>query len=282
MFFFESNNLAGFTLGNCMFAFTTGLVSTRDEKLIRGIEAPMVAVEVLGRSEKPQVAEIADILRTAGDPDPTGTLQYASTRRREAGVVEPWPAVPARGSPLMSMAAIPVVELARPAYAIGQKWIRNDGEYRLTKIASDLYSFSADPGQEIHLTKDLLVAEAKKEGWVTEFDTLPELWPPVVGKWGTRPGHWRPPNDPTRYPVNYLWSVDAYEEIQVPAGTFKAFRIVLSWETESKSAPFSRKQLVSWYAPKVGQLVKAEFSEAGPLTYQVIAVEPSGTPAKDK
>ncbi len=322
MFFFESKNLGAIALGNCMFGFTTGLASTGDETLIRGALARQVAVEVLGYADKkkaardavagtraiatfvllglaeeqtidlsayqdyspPQLEEAekraAESLRSAGDPDPARTLRFASTRLRDAGVVEPWP-TPALYRSIL-MAVVPVPGLERPNYALGQKWIRNDGEYKLTKIASDLYTFSAGPGLEIHLTRDLLVAEAKKGGWVTEFDALPKMWPPVVGKWGTWQGRWRPPNDPTRFAVNYIWSIDAYEEIQVPAGTFKAFRILLSWEAATTGAPFARKQVISWYAPEAGQLVKAEFSDAGPLTYQVIAVEPSGTPAKDK
>ncbi len=172
------------------------------------------------------------------------------------------------------MALSPVPGLERTTYTLGQKWSRSDGDYRLTKMDRDLYTFSAGPGQEIHLTKDLMVAEAKKGGWVTEFDYLPEIWPLAVGKWGIGEGRWRAPNDPARLRVEYKWSIDAYEEIQVPAGTFKAFRIVLSWQPG--------KRIVSWYAPELGQLVKADYGEPGPLTFELVAVDRTGKDPRDK
>ena len=97
---------------------------------------------------------------------------------------------------------------------------------------------------------------------------------------------WQVPLDPMRLPVKFTWSIDAYEEIQVPAGTFKAFRIALQWEPQvtdtGRTSNYPRRKLVTWYAPEVGQLVKAEFGQPGPLTFQVIAVDRPGTTPKDK
>jgi hypothetical protein len=132
----------------------------------------------------------AEILTLAGEPDPAGTLLSTSAKFRDAGVVEPWPA-PEQADLIrqkVMMAVVPVPGPERPTYVLGQRWIRSDGEYRLTKIDRDLYIYSGGPSQEVHLTKDLMVARAKKGGWATGFDSLPELWPPAVGKWGTAEG----------------------------------------------------------------------------------------------
>ena len=233
--------------------------------------------------------EAAELLRTAGDPDPEGTLLHASVRRRDAGVVEPWPAPEPTNTwgPKVVTAVTPLAPGSeRPIYTLWQKWSRSDGDYKLTKIDTDLYVFSAGPDQEIHLTKDLMVARAKKGGWVTEFDSLPKLWPLVVGKSGSETGNWQVPMDPMRLPVKYTWRVEAYEEVRVPAGTFKAFRIALQWEPQvtdtGRTSNYPRRKLVTWYAPEVGQLVKADFGQPGPLTFQVIAVDRPGTTPKDK
>lgn len=139
IFFLESKNLGAVSQGNCMFGVSTGLASTGDERLMRGIQANEAAHEVLGQADKRKAAhegavvartifslglagatgaaggpiifvkfifglpayspseqaeaekKAAEILRTAGDPDPAGTLVYASVRLRDVGVVEPWP-----------------------------------------------------------------------------------------------------------------------------------------------------------------------------------------------
>jgi len=328
LYFFKSRNLSATSLGNCMFRVSTGLASTGDEKLIRGILAKEVAHEVLGHADKRKAAreaaakaggtlgvlsifaaaapggrplalpptaiayspsqhaeakeKAAEILRDSGDPDSAGTMEHASLRFRDAGIVEPWPQGPSNIWQILMAVAPLVPGVGRPTYTIDQQWIRSDGEYRLVRIDRDLYIFSAGPDQEIHLTKDLMVARARKGGWVTEFDSLPELWPLAVGKAGIGEGRWHVPNDPTRIRVQYFWSIEAYEEVTVPAGTFKAFRIVFSWEPLTTGSGIVRRQFVSWYAPEVGQLVKAESSDAGPLSFELVAVDRAGEPPADK
>jgi hypothetical protein len=304
-----------------MFGVTTGLANSRDERLLGGVLAQSVALEVLGHAEKRRATSEAiagvsqlglpgaitamtasllvsqnysssqledatkratEILTNVGDPDPAGTLQYALAQLQAVGVVEPWPAGerPDFLQEKVNKAVVPLVTGAeRPTYTLGQKWIRNDGEYTLTKIGPDAYVFSVGPDQEIHLTKDLMVGRAQQGGWVTEFESLPQVWPPVVGKWGSGYGRCKIPSEPTMASVRYEWSIDAYEEIQVPAGSFKAFRIVMAWEPTETRAGFGRKRLVSWYAPGVRQLLKAEFTDAGPLNFQVVSVDQQATVA---
>lgn len=166
----------------------------------------------------------------------------------------------------------------RPNYTVGQKWTRSDGEYRLIRIEGDRYIFSAGPNQEVHLTRDLMVAKVQKGGWSTEFSPPPSLpWPLEVGKWGAGRVSWQVPNDLRTLSIEYTWSIEAYEDVHVPAGTFKAFRIVLSWEPAIKDvitmSSFPPRRLVSWFAPEVQLLVKAESHDPAPLAFQVTGVD---------
>ena len=69
------------------------------------------------------------------------------------------------------------------------------------------------------------------------------------------------------YDAEFRWAVEAYEDVTVPAGTFKAFRIVYriaprlatnfarqSWQSVAPSTV----TLKYWYAPEVRQFVKAD------------------------
>lgn len=47
----------------------------------------------------------------------------------------------------------------------------------------------------------------------------------------------------------FTTSVDAYEDVNVPAGTFKAFRIRMRWE--------DRLDILYWYAPEIQLFVKS-------------------------
>ena len=114
----------------------------------------------------------------------------------------------------------------RPTYTLGERWIRSDGVYDLIRIEDGRYIFAAGVDRQIHLTQDLMVAKVQKGQWVMELTPPPKLtWPLEVGKWGTSSGIWRTPSVLGGDPVSFTWSVKAYEDVQVVAGTFKAFRI---------------------------------------------------------
>jgi hypothetical protein len=86
----------------------------------------------------------------------------------------------------------------RPTYSVGEKWIRTDGTYELVRIEKDVYIFSASPGQEIHLTRDLAVARVRRASQVVAFEPPPRLaWPLEVGKWGSGSATWRMPDFPS-------------------------------------------------------------------------------------
>ena len=116
----------------------------------------------------------------------------------------------------------------RPTYTLGERWIRSDGVYDLIRIEDGRYIFAAGVDRQIHLTQDLMVAKVQKGQFIMEFTPPPKLtWPLEVGKSGTSSGILRTPSHPGGGEVSFTWSVQAYEDVQVVAGTFKAFRISL-------------------------------------------------------
>jgi hypothetical protein len=167
----------------------------------------------------------------------------------------------------------PKVRAERPTYSLGEKWIRDDGVYELIRIENDRYIFAAGPGQEIHLTKDLSLAKVQRGQKVWEFDSPPGLsWPLEVGRWGTSSGNSQSPDFAGRLRSKITWNVEAYEDVHVPAGTFKAFRILQVLDFDYW--PAARGSLRFWYAPEVRQFVKMETTGAPwSLAFQVVAVE---------
>jgi len=111
----------------------------------------------------------------------------------------------------------------RPTYSLGEKWILNDGIYELIRIENDRYIFSAGPAQEIHLTKDLVIARVQKaQQVIMAFDPPPTLpWPLEVGKSGMSAGKWYSKIHPEGVEARLDWSVDAYEEVTLPVAPFR-------------------------------------------------------------
>ena len=180
-------------------------------------------------------------------------------------------------APCMATAGQPRAE--RPTYSVGEKWIRSDGTYELLRIEGDLYIFSASPGQEIHLTRDLAVARVRRANQVVALDPPPRLsWPLEVGKWGTSSGTWRTPDFPSGVAVDLAWSVDGVDEVRVPAGTFQAYRIAISITPTSSQVRNRWAGLTSkiWYAPEAKQYIKAEGRfETGLGDFSVLSVGPA-------
>ncbi|MEX2222748.1 MAG: hypothetical protein WEG40_13205, partial [Candidatus Rokuibacteriota bacterium] len=171
----------------------------------------------------------------------------------------------------------------RPTYTVGDKWIRSDGAYDLIRIENGRYVFAADGGREIHLTRDLGIAKIVRGGQVLlELEPAPGLaWPLQVGQSGVA---WLTLKslDPQfgQSVVRLTWKVDAYQDVRVPAGVFKAFRIVQLLEPRFLAAsPQSRRvELVFWYAPAVQQLVRADGNDLSGLAFQAVALD-KPTPA---
>ncbi len=172
----------------------------------------------------------------------------------------------------------------RPTYAVGDKWIRSDGAYDLIRIENGRYVFAADGGREVHLSRDLGVAKIVRGGQVLlELEPPPGLtWPLEVGQSGVS---WLTLKslDPQfgQSVVRLTWKVDAYQDVRVPAGVFKAFRIVQVLEPRFlATSPQSRRlELSFWYAPAIQQLVRADGNDLTGLAFQAVALDkPAAAP----
>lgn len=159
----------------------------------------------------------------------------------------------------------------RPTYNIGDKWVLQVGVYDLIRIENDLYIFAAEGGREIHLSKDLSLAKVRRpDGAAIEFEPPPRVtWPLEVGKSGYSIGRWSTPQG--RGSITISWKVEAYEDVTVAAGTFKAFRVTYAWQAGPNR---ERLEMSTWYAPEVRQIVKSKaWSEPNMLNLQVVAID---------
>ena len=184
-------------------------------------------------------------------------------------------AAPIAGSPSAGAQDGPRAE--RPTYAVGEEWFRSDGVYELIRIENDRYVFAAGPEREIHLTRDLAVAKMQRGNAVMEFDPPPAFaWPLAVGQYGTSSGTWRTPRAPGGLRATFTWTVEGHEDIQVAAGTFKAFKIRLAvrWPPLAR---FPRQfQFWLWYAPEARQIVKIAGDQPGLLDFELAHFDRSG------
>jgi hypothetical protein len=191
------------------------------------------------------------------------------------------------GVPVAGRGNVPTGPRAeRPGYALGDRWIRNDGIWELIRIESDHYVFSAGTSEEVHLSKDLALVRLRNFGRsILEFTPTPRIdWPLAIGRRGGASGTFTPAHsDP--FEADFRWEVDAYEDVAVPAGTFKAFRItatVVSREGTNfarprwglppgRPAPLSYQL---WYAPEIRQFVKGDSDTWWALRFALVAIDP--------
>jgi hypothetical protein len=171
----------------------------------------------------------------------------------------------------------------RPSYEVGMRWLLNDGAYDLIRATKDVYFFAAGPNRQIELTRDLGLYRVLKDGRVDwQIDPPPPIkWPLEIGKFGTLFNavlHSR--EYPSGLPVRLTWQVTAYENVQVPAGVYQAFRIV--YVAEYIGDPLRRSGAIAgrqswsvdmWYAPEAKQIVKAEGAGLRGLDFQLVAAD---------
>jgi len=190
---------------------------------------------------------------------------------------------PARVVPLILVALLvcPVLGQAqtkpraeRPTYALGEKWIRNDGLFELIRVERELYVFSARPKWEIVLSKDLGIARVQRGDSVIEFTHPLDLkWPLEVGKSGSHNTSWQTPTTSGRWPpIAVTWKVASYEDVQVFAGTFKAFRIEMTL-TRQDGRQFENNL---WYAPEARQFIKMD-GATGFFKFQIAGLDRPST-----
>jgi hypothetical protein len=169
----------------------------------------------------------------------------------------------------------------RPTYELGERWIRNDGIYDLTRIEDDRYVFTSSGGRAIQLSRDLVIWQITGQRSM-DFVARPALgWPLRLGQTSSVQGSVLRTNvgrNPAatdfggNVPAQTTLTVDAYEEVQVPAGTFKAFRI--NGSIQSLGQVFGGNTFRYWYAPEARQVVKSESRTLDPLNFEVVALDP--------
>jgi uncharacterized caspase-like protein len=166
--------------------------------------------------------------------------------------------------------AQPKPRAERPTYTLGEKWIRHDGVFELIRVEKDRYVFSARPRWEIHLSKDLGIARVQHGDSVIEFAHPIDLkWPLEVGQTGSLNTTWQTPITSGRWPaIAVTWKVESYEDVKVFAGTFKAFRILMTFTRQDGR----QTESTLWYAPEARQFVKMD-GATGLLKFQLAGLD---------
>ena len=166
--------------------------------------------------------------------------------------------------------AQPKPRAERPTYTLGERWIRNDGVFELIRVEKDRYIFSARPKWEIHLSKDLGIARVQRGDSVIEFaDPIDLKWPLEVGQTGSLNTTWQTPITSGRWPpVAVTWKVVSYQDVKVFAGTFKAFRILMTFTRHDGR----RLENTLWYAPEARQFIGMD-GASGFLKFQIAGLD---------
>ena len=127
------------------------------------------------------------------------------------------------------------VTAERPTYSVGQRWILDGGEFKLTSVGRNSYVFTSGR-HEIHLSRDLaplkIVREGKSE-W--EMDPAPSIrWPLEVGRWGMtrtsvlKNGQELNFGSGTSRLVQATWRIEAHEPRLVAGRRLDTFRISIN------------------------------------------------------
>jgi len=185
----------------------------------------------------------------------------------------------------VSPAAGPPAAAPRPTYAVGDQWVRTDGVWELAHILEHGYLFHGPGRDAIILGRDLTPWSVERRGSAVlsrarpfEFYPAPRLdWPLQVGRRGSSKGSWAfwydetvslpNPRAPGHYyqrtytykkqaEATFAWTVEGYERVKVPAGTFEAYRLYFTLapdDPKERNAPTWWLRI--WYAPAIRQFV---------------------------
>jgi hypothetical protein len=163
---------------------------------------------------------------------------------------------------------------AQPALRIDQV-IRKEGNGYVIAYAHRpaargsrvVLAIEPDANSEDHLTHTLALDRGIRGTGVGQYTPPFEWyrWPLEVGKQWTTDGSFKTtppigalfPRPEERYRVTF--AVETYEEITVPAGGFKAFKIRARIHGAPPLGPLFHDDYVQWYAPAVKRYVRFEF-----------------------
>lgn len=162
-------------------------------------------------------------------------------------------------------APVPIEKIQGRFFPItpGTKWVYNDGNHEFTQIISDAKTKGAETTlviSEILSTGALVTAEeliVSDKGVFVRESAGQELDPPLCRlKYTSSPGEsWETNGLCFKRKLSGTMTINKFEEIEVPAGKFQAFRV----EWDSYYNGISRKALF-WYARGIGAVKKVYYS----------------------
>jgi uncharacterized caspase-like protein len=171
----------------------------------------------------------------------------------------------------------------RPAYAVGDVWVLNGTVYRMARVETETYVLVADGRHEIHMNRDLSVSRVVRNGQTLyDLSFAPRWpWPLQAGKFTQSRTHARsePAGVPRRGTLptttgdyQATTTVDAYEEVSVSAGRFKAFKVSEEFGRYEAGAFMPFWRVTYWYAPELRRVVKLVSTATGP-NFELSALE---------
>ncbi len=176
-----------------------------------------------------------------------------------------------------STAQTPIAE--RPTYQIGDRWLRSDGTYVLTRLDKGTYVFVAGAGNELRLTQNLELYNVVRARRI-EFAIEPGLrlrWPLEVGRVQRYRVNWGGPLPRAilnfNGAVDVTWVVQPAADVTVPAGTFKAHRISYALEAMTGDGGRRFADVDLWYAPDSRRFVKGSSEHLAALNFELTAVD---------
>ena len=164
----------------------------------------------------------------------------------------------------------------RPTWNAGDSWTYRgrgpSGTYNVTRkvlregVFEGREAYEVDAGGTHYwYTKQLGYLARTKGDETTRLARPPEdwQWPIQVGKQWSAIVAWidRTDTQQQTYTLTSVWTVEAYEEVKTPAGTFKAFKVTRR-EIESGAS----QEL--WYSPEVRSWIKIRGANTADGNYE--------------
>lgn len=169
---------------------------------------------------------------------------------------------------------VPIAE--RPTWSAGDSWTYRgrgpSGTYNVTRKVLREGVFEGREAYEIEAgdtrywyTKQLGYLARTKEDQTTRLARPPEdwQWPIQVGKQWSAIVNWtdRTESEQKTYTLTSVWTVESYEDVKTPAGTFKAFKVSRREVESGASQDF-------WYSPEVKSWIRIRGANTADGNYE--------------
>ena len=153
-----------------------------------------------------------------------------------------------------------------PSFKVGDEWHWVGGAYPTyvrvialqgegSVVESNLDLWCREGCRYVRDKNGIAVSGTNKKGepaYVTGLRTLD--FPLKIGKEWTQDIDLRLVSDGTIRPFSNRWKIEAFEEVVVKAGTFKAFR--MSWYQENRGSYRWNGNATLWWSPEIKAFVK--------------------------